>query len=291
MSNGKNPTSSIINNLYKYDTIIERPRWFRNIYTGEKNLVICMSSVPLKRPFSVFMTDLYIDAHTLEQAECFPLFWYEQQVTHNLFSLDNEEYSKEYAISDVAFNKFKEKYGQYITKEDLFYYIFGVLNSKKYQELYSDNLKKEMPGIPFLNHFEQYVKVAKKLADLELNYESTPHLSSIVIEKKSDNYKVTQMKFAKDGKNVDKSIIIFNESITVKNIPLEAYDYIVNGKSAIEWIMERYCVSQDKASGIVNDCNKYSDDPKYVLNLLLSVISMSIKINETIKELPDYEEN
>lgn len=147
-----------------------------------------------------------------------------------------------------------------------------------------------MPRIPFLNHFEQYVKVAKKLTDLELNYESTPHLSSIVIEKKSDNYKATQMKFAKDGKNVDKSIIIFNESITVKNIPLEAYDYIVNGKSAIEWIMERYCVSQDKASGIVNDCNKYSDDPKYVLNLLLSVISMSIKINETIKELPDYEE-
>lgn len=207
-----------------------------------------------------------------------------------MFSLDNEEYSKEYAISDVAFNKFKEKYGQYITKEDLFYYIFGVLNSKKYQELYADNLKKEIPRIPFLNHFEQYVKVAKKLADLELNYESTPHLSSIVIEKKSDNYKVTQMKFAKDVKNVDKSIIIFNESITVKNIPLEAYDYIVNGKSAIEWIMERYCVSQDKASGIVNDCNKYSDDPKYVLNLLLSVISMSIKINETIKELPDYEE-
>lgn len=94
-----------------------------------------MSSAPLKRPFSVFMTYLYIDAHTLEQAKLFPLFWYEQQVTHNLFSLDNEEYSKEYAISDVAFNKFKEKYGQYITKEDLFYYIFGVLNSKKYQEL------------------------------------------------------------------------------------------------------------------------------------------------------------
>jgi len=277
--------------FYDKDELIESPGLWRNIYpSNNSNLVIAMTNKSSSKDYSCFITDSFCSLDLMVHCQCFPLYWYDKQAVHDLFNLDNEEYSKEYAISDDAFNKFKEKYGQYITKEDLFYYIFGVLNSKKYQELYADNLKKEMPRIPFLNHFDGYVKAAKKLADLELNYESTPHLSSVVVEKKSDNYKVTQMKFAKDGKNVDKTTIIFNENITVKNIPIEAYDYIVNGKSAIEWIMERYCVSQDKASGIVNDCNKYSDDPKYVLNLLLSVIAMSIKINETIKELPEYEE-
>ena len=90
-----------------------------------------------------------------------------------------------------------------------------------------------MPRIPFLNHFDQYVKVAKKLADIELNYEKTPHLNNVTVDKKSENYHVNQMKFAKDGKTVDKTTIIFNESITIKNIPMEAYDYVVNGKSAI----------------------------------------------------------
>lgn len=278
-------------NMYKQNLIIESPRLWDSIYcSGNSNITICISSAPLKKNFSVIISDCINDYHTLEQTQCFPLYWYERQAIRDLFSFDTDEYSKEYAISDEAYKKFQEKYGQYITKEDLFYYIFGVLNSKKYQELYADNLKKEMPRIPFLNHFESYVKTAKKLADIELNYESIPRLTTVIVEKKADNYHVNQMKFAKNGKIVDKTTIIFNESITIKNIPLEAYDYIVNGKSAIEWIMERYCVSQDKASGIINDCNKYSNDPKYVFDLLLSVISMSIKINETIKELPEYEE-
>ena len=277
--------------LYNCEELIERPGLWRNIIGSfGENLSICMVGSGGTKDFSCIISNKIADLQLMSNCQCFPLYWYEKKASYDLFSFDNEEYSKEYAISDAAFDKFKEKYGQYITKEDLFYYIFGVLNSKKYQELYADNLKKEMPRIPFLNHFDGYVKTAKKLADLELNYESIPYLSSVLVEKKSENYKVSQMKFAKDGKNVDKSTIIFNESITVKNIPLEAYEYIVNGKSAIEWIMERYCVSQDKASGIINDCNKYSDDPKYVLNLLLSIISMSVKINDTIKELPEYEE-
>ncbi len=291
------PTNNVVKSMYRpycntylyfQNEVNHRCANWKEIMMND-NLIISISQAPLKKDFNAIITNRVVDLHTLEQTQCFPLYWYEEKSIQDLFNLEGE-FTKEFAISDDAFNKFKSKYGQYITKEDLFYYIFGVLNSKKYQELYADNLKKEMPRIPFLNHFDGFVKTAKKLADLELNYESTPHLSSVVVEKKSDNYKVTQMKFAKDGKNVDKSTIIFNESITIKNIPLEAYDYIVNGKSAIEWIMERYCVSQDKASGIINDCNKYSDDPKYVLNLLLSVISMSVKINETIKELPDYEE-
>lgn len=279
-------------NIYKKDDIIEFPSMWNKLLPNDylSNLIITISTPPMKNNFSVMISDCISDFHKLEQTLALPLYWYEKKLNYDLFSDDNEEYEKEFAISDETYAKFQEKYGKFITKEDIFYYVFGVLNSPEYCKLYSNNLKKEMPRIPFLNNFEGYVKIAKEIANLEINYESIPHLSSVIVDKKSDNYYVEKMKFAKNDNCVDKTTIIFNNSITIKNIPLEAYDFIVNGKSAIEWIMEKYCVSINKDSGIVNDCNKYSEDQTYILNLLLSVIFMSVKINDLKKKLPSYEE-
>ena len=89
-----------------------------------------------------------------------------------------------------------------------------------------------------------------------------------------------------------KDIIIFNSDIKIKNIPLEAYNYQVNGKSAIEWIMERYAITVDKNSQIKNNPNLWCEEnknPRYILDLLLSVISLSLKTNELIKKLPKIE--
>ncbi len=97
------------------------------------------------------------------------------------------------------------------------------------------------------------------------------------------------MTFAKNGKEKDKSTIIYNGNITIQNIPAEAYKYIVNGKSAIEWLMERYCVSIDKKSGIKNDANDWAREhhkPRYILDLLLSIISVSIKTQQIVRTLP-----
>ncbi len=186
--------------------------------------------------------------------------------------------------------KFKEKFqSENITKEDIFYYIYAILNSKDYNEKFEADLKKSLPKIPIVDEYEDFKKfleAGRKLAELHLNYETVNTYKKCEITKNKENYKVTKMKF---GKNKDKTIIEYNENIIIKNIPEKAYEYIVNGKSAIEWIMERYAITKDKKSGIVNDpndwCNEVKDE-KYIFNLLLRVINVSIKTMKIIDSLP-----
>lgn len=146
-----------------------------------------------------------------------------------------------------------------------------------------------MPRIPMLAHFPDYVRIGRELADLHLNYEkpvSAEELGVTVEMRKEDYTVVDKMRF---GKGKDKSMIEYNPYITIRNIPTKAYDYIVNGKSAIEWIVEQYAVTTDKASGIVNDPNTYAGG-KYIFDLLLSIISVSLKTQELIAQLPEYKE-
>ena len=132
--------------------------------------------------------------------------------------------------------------------------------------------------------------------DLHLNYEEVPMYEDVSIESKADpSYEVNKMKFDKtknietNKKEKDRSTIIFNTDITIKNIPEKAYEYIVNGKSAIEWIMDQYQVKTDKKSGITDDPNDFSDDPKYIFNLLLRIINVSVQTVDLVNSLPKLE--
>ena len=172
--------------------------------------------------------------------------------------------------------------------EDVFYYVYAILNSKEYTRKYSSDLQKALPRIPLIKDTEKYIKIGNELAQLHLNYEDQPSWNGVevVISNSNPNYKVTKMKHPKKGKL---DTIIFNDSITIKNIPEKAYDYVVNGRPAIEWIIDQYRIKIDKKSGIVDDPNDYSKDPKYILNLLLSIITVSMRTLELIEELPDFE--
>lgn len=289
-------------------SIIERPSRWDNIFPDleHDNLVICVSGAPLKRNFSVLMTDCIQDLHFLENSFCLPLYFYERddkktpdQLQFNIYDLLSEapkgppviQYKRRHAISDAALKKFREIYGNKVEKDDIFYYLYAVLQSRKYIELYGDNLSKEMPRIPMLDKFPEYVRIGRELAVLHLHYEQEIDPSDLgleVIIGKPD-YNVEKMCFAKEGKSVRKDTIFFNRHITITNIPKRAYEYIVNGKSAIEWVMERYAVTIDKASGIVDDPNLYGDE-KYIYNLLISVIILSIKTQDLIDSLPEYKE-
>lgn len=138
------------------------------------------------------------------------------------------------------------------------------------------------------------VKDWKKLIDLHLNYEKTPAYQEVKIEYKKkdvtkDDYRVTKIKFlSKDRKDT----IIFNDNITISNIPLEAYDYVVNGRSPLEWVMDQYQYTADKESGIIDDPNLYDEEKggKYVFDLILSLITVSLETQKLIKELPEYKE-
>ena len=130
---------------------------------------------------------------------------------------------------------------------------------------------------------------------LHLNYEDVPVYNKVDIQNSGKvDYQVNKMVFRKKrndvGKKVDdKSTIIFNDSITISNIPEKAYEYVVNGKSAIEWIKDQYQVTRDRKSGILDDPNDYSDDPKYIFNLLLRIINVSVQTVDLINQLPPLE--
>ena len=288
--------------------LIELPSKWDSVFPSAdvENVVICVAAPPLKRRFSVLMANCIQDYHVFENTFCFPLYVYEKDNKRstdsqqfNLYDYledmphkdETVQYKRRSAISDAALKKFREIYGGKVEKEDIFYYLYAVLQCRKYIELYGDNLSKEMPRIPMLDKFPEYVRIGKELAKLHLDYEQEVDPASIglQIQINKPDYTVEKMQFKKEGKTVQKDTIYFNRHITVSNIPARAYEYVVNGKSAIEWIMERYAVTVDKASGIMDDPNLYGDE-KYIFNLLVSVIALSVKTQDLLDSLPEYKE-
>lgn len=267
-----------------------------------KNLSICLSCVS-KETLSVLMTNNMTDSHFNGDTQCFPRFYYEkiEQDPMGLFDNPGVKYQKHDAVTDFILERCREMYGPKVTKDDVFYYVYGILHSEDYRREFSADLKKMLPRIPLVESpadFKAFVKAGRELADLHLNYENQPEPDNVAVSGEdlvANDYTVNKMIFGKrkdpaTGKmEEDRSTIIYNGRISVVNIPEVAYDYIVNGKSAIEWIMERYQVKTDKDTGIVNDPNAWArehENPRYILTLLLSVINVSIKTQGIVSKLP-----
>jgi predicted helicase len=209
---------------------------------------------------------------------------------------------RRHAITDAGLKHFQDACGDAsLTKEDLFYYIYGILHSEDYRQRYADNLTKELPRIPAVKSatdFRAFSDAGRKLAQLHVDYESVPlypvefRLSRPREEFTAKDYRVQQMKFAKgtNGEKYDKTTVIYNHNITLRNIPLAAYDYIVNGKSALEWVMERQAVTTHKESGIVNDANDWAvetmNNPAYPLELFQRMITVSLETMKIVCGLP-----
>ncbi|OOG60064.1 type ISP restriction/modification enzyme [Rhodanobacter sp. C03] len=206
------------------------------------------------------------------------------------------------AITDAGLAQFRSAYsGEALAKEDLFYYVYGLLHSSDYRERYADNLGKELPRIPCVKKvadFWAFSQAGRALSELHLNYESVPMYAGVKIDtggkKLADaDYLVKKMKVPKIGNEQDRATLIYNSKITVTNIPPEAYDYVVNGKPALDWVVERQCVKTDKASGIVNDANDWAIDtmhnPRYPLELFLRVITVSLETMKIVNALPKLE--
>lgn len=287
--------------VYNKD-IIERPSKWDSILPDDtfENLIISIAGAPIKKNFSVFITDNIQNLHFMENSICFPMYMYDREEKHrdaqmtlfgDMAEEDTVTYKKRFAISDAALTKFKGIYGDRVTKEDIFYYLYAVLHSKDYIEAYADNLAKEMVRIPTLEKFPKYVEIGRQLAELHLHYEAPADAAALGLDIAitKEDYTVSKMRFKKDGKDNDKGTIVFNDYITINNIPERAYEYVVNGRSAIEWIMESYRVKTDKDSGITDDPNTYGDE-KYIFNLLISVISVSLKTLDLIESMPEYKE-
>ncbi len=308
--------------VYYNQYMIERPAQWRNIFPNEniENILICSSGIGNNKENPIFITNRITDYNSLSAgARCFPLYWYEENKNkqRSLFDEEsNDDYIRRDGITDWILKEVRTRYGaKNITKEMIFYYVYGLLHSKDYRERFAADLKKSLPRIPIvdsLDDFMEFYKAGKELADLHLNYETVaPYPDVIVhgdrqvpltvkrdpatggyIQAPADDGAydyfcvIDKMRFkSKD----DKSVIIYNGNITIENIPQKAYEYIVNGKSAIEWIVERYAVTQDKKSLIKNDANDWAREhhkPRYILDLLLSVINVSVQTVDIVNNLP-----
>lgn len=235
------------------------------------------------------------DLHILESGtQCFPLHYYDKQEERQLGLFDRleEGYIKRDGITDFALQRAREMYGPKTTKEDVFYYVYGLLHSPDYRNRFASDLTKMLPRIPFVEEvptFQKIMRIGRNLAELHLNYETAPSWPDLLVKGDMNNLRVVKMRFGKDGKQDDRRVIWLNDSLRVENIPSQAYEYVVNGKSALEWLMERYAVNTDKASGIVNDANAWGmehNNPRYILDLLCSIVTVSMETLKLVSELP-----
>ncbi|WP_426079189.1 DEAD/DEAH box helicase [Janthinobacterium sp. PSPC3-1] len=274
-----------------------------------KNRIICVSGAGCITGFSALISDVPVEFCVSAMkggSACFPLYIYGTAEIDSgnipqadLFAENSDQpatskrqFIRRDAITDNGLQHFIGAYpGEQIGKEDLFYYTYGLLHAQDYRDLYADNLAKELPRIPRVKtaaDFWSYSKAGRELAELHLGYENVaPYPVEIIGEKDSDDYRVEKMKF---GKDKDKSTLHYNRAITISGIPIEAYEYVVNGKPALEWVIDRQCVKTDKDSGIVNDANDWAvetmGNPRYPLELFQRVITVSLETMKIVRSLP-----
>ncbi|WP_445391028.1 type ISP restriction/modification enzyme [Stenotrophomonas pavanii] len=287
------------------EMVLQMPRIFPD--AAAKNVVIQLSGAGARSGFSAIISGHIPSLDTIEKGQCFPLYLYDeaaQQSDDGLFaSIPNDGPRRREAITDAGLAHFQSAYpGETISKEDLFYYIYGLLHSPDYRERYADNLSKELPRIPRVRtaqDFWHFSRAGRDLAALHLNYETVDKYP-LTIETKGKlldaDYRVEKMKFAKKkdpdtGKSVnDRGTVIYNGKITLRDIPETAWGYIVNGKAALDWVMERQALRVDKASGIVNDANDWAietmGNPKYPLELFQRVVTVSLETQKIVAALP-----
>ena len=277
---------------------------------GVENLVIQFNAKYSNNGVPVLISNMLPDLHCNGDSQCFPLYLYDEQAQEqpddDLFAeqgISGTGLQRRDAITDEGLAHFQEAYpDEDITKEDLFYYVYGILHSEDYRSRFADNLSKELPRIPRVKtaaDFWRFSQAGRSLAELHLNFETVDKYPATVKKKGNltdDDYRVVKMKFSRKknpetGKNEDdRSTVIYNEKLTVTDIPEEAWDYVVNGKPALAWVMERQAVTTHKASGIVNDANDWAietmGNPKYPLELLLRVITVSVETMKIVNALP-----
>ncbi|MDR2612024.1 MAG: DEAD/DEAH box helicase family protein [Deltaproteobacteria bacterium] len=263
------------------------------------NLVICVSAFKDGLPL---ISDCIPDLHFNGDTQCFPRYWYEEATGQSgpLFSKDGgrevDVFVRRDAVTDWIMEECIKNFGNWlhpVSKDHIFHYVYAMLHSSVYRETFSADLKKSLPRIPLVPLAEDFLRFSEAghdLARLHLGYETVKPYPARISGAGVENFLVHKMRYGKgmDGK-ADRSVMQFNDMIRVEGIPLEAYDYVLNGKPAIDWIMERYQITVHKDSGIRNDPNDWArerGEPRYILDLLLRVITVSLETMRIVRSLP-----
>jgi predicted helicase len=286
--------------------VYQIPRIFPDQKTD--NNLICLTGAGATKDFSALIVNTIPDLEIISKSQCFPLYLFEKEEEQkdNLVRVQQrgvliDGYRRRSAITDDILDEYRTTYEKSIKEEDIFYYVYGILHSPEYRTRFASDLKKMLPRIPFTQKtadFWKFSEAGRELAKWHLNYETVkPYPLKELTDELDLNpakyYHVQQMTFGRKNKAVDKTTIVYNSHLTLTGIPIEAYDYIVNGKPALEWLMERYKVTTDKDSGITNDPNDWTkehDDPEYIVNLIKRVTRVSLETLKIVATLPALNE-
>lgn len=263
--------------IYADDTAVDRlgplVRFFPTVNSNAENRALCMSAIGSSKPFHCLASSLPADLHLTGDTQCFPFYTY-----------DEAGAGREENVTDWALEQLRAHYGdKKIGKWDIFYYIYAILHHPQYRERYAANLRRELPRIPFASDFKAFAKVGKRLTELHVDYEKQPEYSLERIEKKDTklDWRVEKMKLSKD-----KTALVYNDFLTLTGIPMDAFEYRLGNRSALDWVIDQYRIKIDKRSGIVSDPNR-GDDVGYIVRLIGQVITVSLETLKIIRSLPD----
>ena len=269
---------------------------------GIENLGFYTTGLGAQKPFAVLMLNLTPDLNLWgsEGGQFYPRYSYRiaDAETDALFGAMGDSdasigrYERVDNITDEVLTDYRQTFGKGVSKDEIFFYVYGLLHSRDYRAEFEADLKKMLPRIPKVKAFKEFVKAGRALSALHLNYETVEPYPLTESAKPDASLRVTKLRYAKEGRQENKTTIIYNDDITLTGIPEEAQEYLLGSRSALDWIIERYQVKTDKASGIVNDPNAWGDehgDPRYILDLLKRITTVSVETVKIVNGLPSLE--
>ena len=286
----------VASNCYADYTFIQRKYQMDRIFPDKssENRVICVSGIGSAKLFSTLVCDTMPDVQLISNGQCFPRYRYPKRTdstdTADAIPGIGDVPERIDNISETALRVFCEHYrDDSISKDVIFDYVYGVLHAPRYCEEFANNLSKELPRIPFAHDFHAFAAAGKALGELHLGYERSKRYSLEVVfahegEPQVRHFRLTEkaMRFADN----EKTTLRINEHVVLSGIPAEAHRYIVNGRTPLEWYIDRYRIKQDKESGIVNDPNGWFEDPRDLVAAIERIVYVSVESTRIIEGLP-----
>ena len=281
---------------YVNDVFTHRKHQMDRIFpdSSSENRMICVPGTGSKKPFSTLMIDTTPDYQLIFNGQCFPRYRYQKPAdtpgpTDELPGIE-EAPSRIDNISDTVLGAFREHYcDETITKDMIFDYVYGVLHAPIYREQFVNDLSKEIPRIPFAPDFYVFSETGKALADLHLGYETCEQYPLSLVfaherEPQLHHFRLTEkaMRFATPAKTT----LIINEHLRLSGIPQAAHQYVVNGRTPLEWFIDRYRIKRDKESGILNDPNGWFENPRDLVTAIERIVHVSVESTRIIEGLP-----
>ena len=290
-------------NLFFSQELNNSVRQFPYIFPkpDSENLCINLSRMGATIPFHALITDNIVDLHLTGDTVTLPRWKYlpAQPLTETA-GHTGSEFEKVSNINPAALGKFHQHFNnEEISEDDLFYYVYGVLHSQQWRDTFAADLTKAPVRIPTpatVEDFRAFAEAGRELADLHLNYETTDAYPLIEEHRPgwdtevSEGYRVTKMAYLGSSKTHNKSAIVCNANITLSGIPDQAHHYRLGSRSALDWLIERYQIRTDTKSGITDDPNDWATehgDPRYIIDLIKRITTVSVRTIEIVQGLPE----